>query len=167
MNGERESDAIRAGRRQSQRNAPLQKRKRRRMLNDPSTSGQPSATLFSSCFSALYGFADRAASVPVVDADLAKDGCPPLSPPVLVRHFEILCRPYRRWLPLRPCIYYNIIYTRTVDDKRHRVDENTVGDIARLRLNSVFEEFLTSDTRNLTSLFSARLLEEFYVENNT
>jgi len=59
--GEIESGAGRAGRRQRQRNAPLQKRKRRRMLNDPSTSGQPSATLFSSCFSALYGLADRAA----------------------------------------------------------------------------------------------------------
>jgi len=141
MNRERESGAMRADRRQSQRNAPLQKRKRRRMLNDPSTSGQPSATLFSSCFSALYGLADRAASVPVVDANLAKDGCPPLSPPVLVRHFEILCRPYRRWLPLCPCIYVLTLYTRIVNDKRYCVDENTTGD-SRLQLNYVFEEFL-------------------------
>lgn len=112
----------RTGRRQSQRNAPLQKRKRRRMLNDPSTSGQPSATLFSSCFSALYGLADRAASVPVVDANLAKDGCPPLSPPVLVRHFEILCRPYRRWLPVLASI--TTLYT---------LGPSTISDIALMR----------------------------------
>lgn len=35
------------------------------------------------------------------------------------------------------CVYY----TRTVGDKQHRVDENAAGDIARLRLNFVFEEF--------------------------
>lgn len=60
---------------------PSEKRKRRRMLNDPSTSGQPSATLLSSCFSALYGLADRVAHGSTVDADLVEDGCPPLSRP--------------------------------------------------------------------------------------
>lgn len=71
---------------------PSEKRKRRRMLNDPSTSGQPSATLLSSCFSALYGLADRVAHGSTVDADLVEDGCPPLSRPFSVRHFEILYR---------------------------------------------------------------------------
>ena len=124
------------------------------MLNDPSTSGQPSATLFSSCFSTLYGLADRVASVPVVDANLAKDGCSPLSPPVSVRHFEILCRPYRRWLSLCPCDYY-IIYTRT-SDKRYQVDESIAGDIAQLQLNFVFEEFLVGlDIWNMIFFFSA------------
>lgn len=62
---------------------PSEKRKRRRMLNDPSTSGQPSATLLSSCISALYGLADRVATgcCSAVDANLVEDGCPPLSRP--------------------------------------------------------------------------------------
>lgn len=122
---ERASERARKRKKESQRNAPLQKRKRRRMLNDPSTSGQPSATLFSSCFSALYGLADRAAWCPSLmrtSRKMAARHCPR---PFLVRHFEILYRPYRRWLPTS-CVYY-IIYTRTDDDKRHRVDENTPG----------------------------------------
>lgn len=80
----------------------------------------------------------------VVDANLAKDGCSPLSPPVLVRHFEILCRPYRQWLPiyLRARFASITLYTlgpsAISDIALMRI---AVGDTARLRLNFVFQEF--------------------------
>lgn len=111
------------------------------MLNDPSTSGQPSATLFSSCFSALYGLADRVAwcsSLMRTSRKMAARHCPrPFWLGTLKYYADRIAGGYLRARSASITLY-TLESSAISDIALMRI---AVDDTAQLRLNFVFEEF--------------------------
>lgn len=110
------------------------------MLNDPSTSGQPSATLFSSCFSALYGLADRVARCPSLmrtSRKMAAPHCPrPFWLGTLKYYADRIAAGYLR-ARFASITLYTLGLSAISDIALMRI---VAGDTARLGWNFVFEE---------------------------